>query len=54
MKNPPKRDVAGHDDDSPLIQRQYSTTQLRELFDFCQHDFNRYIALLVWLESFEA
>ena len=37
--------------DGSAIQRAYSVEDLRELWDFCQYDFDRFLALIVWLET---
>jgi hypothetical protein len=37
--------------DGSAIQRAYSVEDLRELWDFCQQDFDRFLALIVWLET---
>ena len=36
------------------IQRRYTPDDLRSLWDFCQHDFERFLELLVWLETLPA
>lgn len=36
---------------SEVLQRRYMPDQLREIWDFCQHDFERFIGLLEWLDT---
>ncbi len=33
------------------LKRQYDPATLQEIFNFCQHDFDRFLRLLVWLED---
>jgi hypothetical protein len=37
--------------DGSAIQRSYNLDDLRELWSFCQHDFERFLALIMWLET---
>lgn len=37
--------------DGSALQRKYSPSQLADIFAFCQHDFERFLELLVWLEE---
>jgi hypothetical protein len=37
--------------DGSAIQRQYSIEDLRVLWDYCQHDFDRLVSLILWLET---
>lgn len=34
-----------------VIKRQWTTDQLRQVFAYCQSDFDRFISLLVWLDG---
>ena len=38
------------EEETPLI-RKWTPNQLYELWDFAQHDFPRFIRLVVWLDS---
>lgn len=35
----------------PFIRRWYTRGELEDLWDFCQHDFERFLDLLYWLED---
>ncbi len=33
------------------IRRAWTPTQLNEIWEFCQHDFARFLKMLVWLDK---
>lgn len=37
--------------DGKVLMHSYTFQQLRDIWDFCQHDFDRFISLLEWLED---
>ena len=39
--------------DGSVIQRRYSVDELRDLWRFCSRDFERFLALLVWIDGLE-
>ena len=39
--------------ESHPLRRIYTPQQLRDLWDFCQHDFDRLIELLLWLDELD-
>lgn len=45
--SPKKREL----NDGSALQRRYNPQELRDLFAFCGCDFERFLGLLVWLES---
>jgi len=39
------------DKDSVVVERRYTVGQLTEIMNFCQQDFARFLAMLIWLED---
>ena len=38
----------------PVITKPYTARDLRVCWEFCQHDFERFLELLFWMESLDA
>lgn len=36
-----------------LMERGYSANDLRAIWDFCRHDFERLLELMAWLETLD-